>query len=71
MELKKKYILYQYLNGHFRVKHLLAESATVEVVSVQVHQVFLEFIRFGEEFHTALAAVLRGSSQEVVGYMLR
>lgn len=69
MELKK--ILYPYLNGHFRVKHLLAESATVEVVSVQVHQMFLEFIRFGEEFHAALAAVLRGSSQEVVGYVLR
>lgn len=38
---------------------------------MQVHQVFLELIRLGEEFHAALAAVLCGGSQEVVGDVLR
>ena len=53
-----------YLDGHFGVKSLLTEGASVQVVGVHVQQVFLQLIRLEERLMTRLAAVLgRGRHQ--------
>ena len=40
------------------------------MMGMNIHEVLLQLVRFGEEFETALTAILCGSGHEVRGHML-
>ena len=48
-----------------RVEDMFAERAAVEMVSVDVHEVFLQLVGLGEQLVTAGTAVLRRSGEKV------
>lgn len=54
-----------HLDVNLGVKYLLAKCTAIQVVSMNVHQMFLQLIWFGEEFHAASAAVLCCKAQVV------
>lgn len=62
------YLTYLYCN--FRVKHFLAQRATIKMMSMDIHQMFLQLIRFGEEFEATLTTIFCGSGHEMCGNML-
>lgn len=62
------YLTYLYCN--FRVKHFLAQRAAIKMMSMDIHQMFLQLIRFGEEFEATLTAIFCGSGHEMCGNML-
>lgn len=59
-----------HLNLHLGIKDFLAQATTVQMQSVDVHQVFLEFVRFWECFPATLTTVLGGSSDKMREDML-
>lgn len=66
--ISSRYLTYLYCN--FRVKHFLAQRAAIKMMSVDIHQMFLQLIRFGEEFETTLTTIFCGSGHEMCGNML-
>ena len=57
------------LNGNFRVEHFLAQGAPVQVVGVDVQQMFLQLVGFVERFQTRLASVFRRRGHQVHGHV--
>ena len=53
------------LDGDFGIEHLFAKRAAIQVMSVDVHQMLLQLVGFGELLVAALAAVLHRRREEV------
>ena len=53
------------LNGDFGIEHFFAQRAAVQMMSVDVHQMLLQLVRFGEFLVAALAPVFHGRGQEM------
>lgn len=54
-----------HLYGHFGIEHFFAQRTPVQVVGVNVEQVFLKLVWFGERFAARLANVLARCDEQV------
>lgn len=55
------------LNVHLGIKDLLAQSTPVQMMGMNIHQMFLKFIWLREQLHTSCTTIFRGDT-EVMGH---